>query len=822
MTACFHCGLPVPADGRWRASLLGADREFCCAGCEAVASTIAGAGLASYYATREALPARAADEDERMAPAQYDDAAAQRQFVARVSEDERETVLVLEGLRCAACAWLCESRLRALPGVSRADVNTATRRAVLRWDVKRLRLSEAISGLRAIGYDAYPAEPRRQADADRVADRRALWRLFVAGFGAMQGMMYAFPAYIDEGAGTLAPDAAQLMRWAGFWMTLPVILVSCAPFFQGALRELRQGRIGLDAPITLGILGGFLASTWSVFAASGPVYFDSISMLVFLLLAARHAESGARQRAGRALDRLHRWMPDVALKLADPADWSCAESVPAYALAPGDHVLVPAGGRIPADGVLVIGASSADESMLSGESRPVAKAEGAALVAGSVNLDQAIVMRVDRAGAETRAAAIARLVERAGASRPQLIQAADRVAGVLTLVVLATAALAALGWYAVDAERALWVAVAVLVASCPCALALAAPIVLTKAQGVLLARGAAFTRARALETLTRTTDVVFDKTGTLTAGRVTIASVTPLGSASREECLALACAMQAGSSHPIARAFLAMTPGHPGISRPLVEEVRNVPGQGIEARIDGQSLRLGSAAFCAGPGPAQNEESPGDERSAVWLASASGVLARFELEDSLRPEAQTLIAQLKASGITIHLLSGDRAPVVAALAARVGIARLRAEALPEDKLAYVDELQRAGRIVAMIGDGLNDAPVLARADVSIAMAAGVAAAQRQADVVLLGDSLAAVGPAFELSRAAMHTIRQNFAWALAYNLAVLPLAAFGLIGPWQAALGMAASSIVVTLNSLRGAREPQEAAATTAMSAQAG
>jgi Cu2+-exporting ATPase len=820
MTACFHCGLPVPAGDRWRASLLGAEREFCCAGCEAVASTIAGAGLAGYYATREALPARAPDEDVRTPPAEYDDAAAQRQFAAQISEDEREAVLVLEGLRCAACAWLCESRLRALPGVTRADVNTATRRAVLRWNVKRVRLSEAILGLRAIGYDAYPAEPRRQADADRVADRRALWRLFVAGFGAMQGMMYAFPAYIDEGAGTLAPDAAQLMRWAGFWMTLPVILVSCAPFFQGALRELRQARIGLDAPITLGILGGFLASTWSVFAASGPVYFDSISMLVFLLLAARYAESGARQRAGRALDRLHRWMPDVALKLADPADWGRAESVPAHALAPGDHVLVPAGGRIPADGVLAGGASSADESMLSGESRPVAKAVGAPLVAGSVNLDQTIVMRVERAGADTRAAAIARLVERAGASRPRLIQAADRVAGVLTLVVLATAALAALGWYAFDAERALWVAVAVLVASCPCALALAAPIVLTKAQGALLARGAAFTGARALETLTRATDIVFDKTGTLTAGRVTIASVATLGSASREDCLALARAMQAGSSHPIARAFLA--PGDDPRERgtPQVSALRNVPGQGIEAIVAGRRLRLGSAAFCAAPGTSP-DTAVGSDRGAVWLASDSGLLARFELDDGLRPEAPLLVAQLKAQGLTVHLLSGDRAPVVTALAARLGIARLRAEALPEDKLAYVDALQRSGRIVAMIGDGLNDAPVLARADVSIAMAAGVAAAQRQADVVLLGDSLAAVGPEFELSRSAMRTIRQNFAWALAYNIAVLPLAAFGLIGPWQAAFGMAASSIVVTVNSLRGWREPKEAAA-PAMSAQAG
>jgi P-type Cu2+ transporter len=781
---CFHCGLPVAEAGRWSAPVLGAPREFCCAGCEAVASTIALGGFARYYETRAQPGAR----PQALPDAQvYDDPQAQRQFAADEGPGRRSATLILDGIRCAACLWLNEATLRALPGVLGADVNYATRRAQVAWDPARTRLSAIIEALRAVGYDAFPYEPRRQAALEQSERRRALWRLFVAGFGAMQVMMYAFPAYVDDGAGTLSREAENLMRWASLLLTLPVIAFACGPFFSGAWRELRRLRPGMDTPLAIGIGAAFLASAWATASGAGAVYFDSIAMLVFLLLGARYLELAARQRAARTLDRLARWSPSMAFRLENGA----VRQVPAHALAKGDEVLVPAGDRVPADGVVEQGRSSVDESLLTGEPVPLAKSAGSPLAAGTLNLEQPLVMRVERAGAETGAAAIARLVERGAAARPRLVAAADRIAHALTWVVLVVAALA--GLQSGDG----WVAIAVLVATCPCALALAAPVALTRATGELLARGVALTRASALETLAAATDVVLDKTGTLTAGRFSIARVQLLGSVGETECFALARGLEASSRHPLARAF------DGGEATPATDIV-NVPGLGIEARAGARRVRIGTEAFCrvfAGQTASGAVLTAG--LTPVFLADEVGWLAVFHLEDGLREDAAAAIERLRRGGLRVHLLSGDHPSTVAAVAGRLGIEARTGGATPQAKFAYVERLQRAGRVVAMVGDGLNDAPVLARANVSFAMGGGADAAQRHADFVLLGNSLEEMQRAFGLSRRTMRIVRQNFAWALAYNALVLPLAAAGWIGPWEAAVGMAASSFIVVLNALR-------------------
>jgi len=672
-------------------------------------------------------------------------------------------------VRCSACLWLIEQVLRRVPGVARADVNYATRRAQVAWDPHRARLADLVAAIRSVGYDATPYEPSRQAALERRERRAALWRLFVAGFGAMQVMMYAFPSYL--GAQDLSAEAESLMRWASLLLTAPVLAFSCGPFFAGARREAASGRIGLDTPIALGLAGGFAASAWATIAGSGEVYFDSICMLAFLLLAARYAQEEARRRASRGLDRLLAWVPSAAL-------------------VPGDRVGVAPGDRSPADGIVESGVSSADESLLTGESRPVGKRPGDALLGGSVNLEQPLVMRVTRAGADTQAAAIARLAERAAASRPRLVDAADRVARHLTYVVIATAAAAALYWGDV------WVAVAVLVVTCPCALGLAAPIVLTRANGWLLGRGALLTRTRALEALERVTDVVLDKTGTLTLGRLTLSRVVPLGGLDAAACRSLAATLESSSAHPIARALA----GDAGGAR--VETTRHAAGEGIEALADGRKLRIGTRAFCeALCGKAISVEST--IRTPIFLCDEAGWLALFELEDEIRPDALRLIDSLKAKGVGIHLLSGDDPAVVAEVAARLGIATFAGRMTPRDKLEYVERLQRAGRTVAMAGDGLNDAPVLAGADVSFAMGGGADAAQLRADVVLTGNSLDTLAQSFGLARRAMRLVRQNIGWALAYNALALPLAAAGWIGPWEAALGMGASSLLVAANALR-------------------
>ena len=788
---CFHCGLPAPERGRWRAPVLGAPRDFCCAGCAAVASTIVAGGFENYYATRSAPAAR---PDELAGLLAYDDPQAQKQFVVALGPNERGATLILDRVRCAACLWLIERALRRVPGVLRAGINYATQRAVVAWDPAQVRLSSIIEAVRSVGYDAYPYDPLRQSALDLGARRKALWRLFVAGFGAMQVMMYAFPAYMDEGAGTLSREAENLMRWASLVLTAPVLAFSCGPFFSGAWSELRRLRPGMDTPIALGIGAGFAASAWATLTGTGTVYFDSIAMLVFLLLGVRYLELAARQRAARSLDRLSRWAPSTAFRLENGS----VARVQAHELAPGDSVVVPAGDRVPADGVVERGCSSVDESLLTGESMPVAKDVGAALAAGSVNLEQELVMRVERAGSATRAAEIARLVERAAASRPRLVAAADRLAHALTWVVLAVAVLA--GLHSGNG----WVAIAVLVATCPCALALAAPAALTQAAGDLLARGVVLTRGGALETLAAVTDVVFDKTGTLTSGRFRMARLQLLSGAVESECLALARGLEASNRHPLARAF-------DGESRAAVTEIRNFPGRGLEGLAGGRRTRIGTETFCrelAGAPPAF--AGPQASWTPVFLADERGWLAVFMLEDALRPEAADVVAQLRRRGLRLHLLSGDIPATVAAVAASVGIAEMAGGVLPQDKFSYVARLQREGKVVAMIGDGLNDAPVLARADVSFAMGGGADMAQRQAEFVLTGNSLAEVPATFSLARRAMRIVRQNFGWALGYNALALPLAAIGWIGPWEAAVGMAASSFIVVLNALRiGSAAPQ-------------
>jgi Cu2+-exporting ATPase len=455
-----------------------------------------------------------------------------------------------------------EQVLRRHPGVTHAAVNYATQRAQVRWDPEKTSLAAIVESIRSVGYDACPYDPRAQDEVERRERRAALWRVFVAGFGAMQVMMYAFPAYVDD----VGPEAAQVMRWASLLITLPVLVFSCAPFFSGAARELMQRRIGLDTPIALGLGFGFAASAWATVSGSGEVYFDSISMLAFLLLGARYLERAARRRAARALD------PLLRIGAGEPP---LPDQI--VALAPGE--------RIPADGVVVEGASSADESLLTGESRPVAKRVGDELVGGSVNLEQPLVMRVTRVGADTRAAAIARLAERGAASKPRLVETAERVARELTSVIVLTAIAA--GLYAANP----WVSVAVLVVACPCALALAAPIVLTRASGALLAHGVLLTRAGALQALDRATDIVLDKTGTLTTGRISVAKVVPLGGLNAEACLDLARALEASSRHPVARAFA-------GESATEAQAPRDFPGQGIEAVVAGRRVRIGTAAFC--------------------------------------------------------------------------------------------------------------------------------------------------------------------------------------------------------------------------------
>jgi Cu2+-exporting ATPase len=799
---CFHCGLPLDATA-YPVLLDGVARDTCCRGCQAVAQTIVDNGLGAYYRNRTALSPTARNAGVPAELGVYDLAEVQSAFVRDVpaAAHEKEATLLIDGVTCAACVWLIEQRLSRLPGVSAVSLNYATRRARVRWDTRVTTLSKVLRAVADLGYAAQPYDSGRAEEGLRRERGVLLWRLFIAGFSMMQVMMYAIPVYIA--GGEMTSDIEQLMRIASLILTLPVALWSAVPFYAGAWRDLSRGRVGMDVPVALGIVIAFTASAAATWTASGTVYFDSVAMFVFLLLGARFLEMEARAKAVRTQEQLVRMVPATAERLIGS---SATELVAAAALRPGDLVRVRPGSAIPVDGVVVLGSSAADESLLTGESRPVTKRPGDMLTGGAVNLDGVITMRVTRTGENTVLAGIVRLMDRAQSEKPAIAQAADRIAQWFVAALLVLTAATFVVWWQIDASRALWVAVSLLVVTCPCALSLATPVALTAATGAAYRSGALITRGSALETLAQATHFVFDKTGTLTTGQMSLSGVSLLSSNTRESCLSLAAALESWSEHPVGRALVTAARG----VHPVAEDVRTVTGSGVEGRVDGRRLRIGRPQFVAALHgkalPAELASVP-DAMMVVALGDMQGWLALFMLDDVVRHDAPMMIRALAAGGAKIALLSGDRPQRVRHTAAELGITEYHGGATPAAKLDYVRALQARGAIVAMIGDGVNDAPVLAQAQVSIAPGSGTELAQVGADIILMTDRLGGLAEIVGGARRTLRVIHQNLAWAVAYNAVALPLAMAGMVTPLVAALGMSASSLVVVANALRLSRQ---------------
>lgn len=754
--------------------------------------------------------------------------------------------LLLGGLHCTACAGLIETALQRVPGVLAAEVQGAAQRARVTWDPARTRPSLLLAAVRQAGYEAYPdTGAQGVAQAERES-RRALWQLFVAAFCMMQIMMYATPSYVAA-AGELSPDMAALLRWASWLLCLPVLLFAAGPFLRGAWRSLRAGRIGMDVPVALGIGVTFVASSVASFqagvggtvGAAGEVYFDSLSMFVTFLLAARLLESRARRRAAQSLDAVMRRLPDAA-EVVRP-DGSTA-LVTVAELARGDHVRVPVGQAFAADGVLLQGRTQVDEAMLSGESCPQERGPGDEVSAGCVNVGAPVLMQVHSLGEHTRYQRIVALVERALTQRPALLRQADRWAGPFLWGVLALAAGSYGLWQWIDPSRAVWVAVSVLIVTCPCALSLGAPVALLASAGALARRGILVQRLDALEALTRVRHMVFDKTGTLTRDRLERVARVALLPESPGDTVALRAQRAAGlaglSQHPLARSLQraeALEPdGSAAAAVPTGTwvDAQEQPGHGVQATwqpADGsaaQAWRLGRASWCGAAEAPADAAADAPAGPAVWLgrwaeadpaeaaAAPMGMTPgrwqaclRFEFEEALRPDAATGIAALRAEGLTLHLLSGDQPAAVQLMAARLGLHQHRAACSPQDKLDALAALQASGDVVAMVGDGINDAPVLARADVSIALGSAAALAQARSDVIILTDRIGDVAALLHVAVRTVRIVRQNLAWAVAYNLACVPLALVGWLPPWAAGIGMALSSLFVVLNALRLTRD---------------
>ncbi len=819
--ACFHCGLPMSGPAAFVIRFDGRMRPLCCAGCHAVANTITDAGLDLYYRNRDDAPrARGTvsddrDQTQRQVDALFKQDAVAENYLVASDASNRRADLYVDGITCAACVWLAESVLARVPGVTTASVNQITHRASVCWQAGSTNLGALRAALRAVGLKAQPATATARFAARRKQRRRALIELGVALLSMMQVMMFTVPLYFYA-TEEVSAEARLLMGWAGFVLTLPVLLISARSFFVGAWRDLKLHRIGMDTPISLAIIATFVSSAVSLWAGGSDLYFDSISMFVFLLLAARYLESSARESSLQLIERLTNAAPAMATRIIGFPVAHELETVAANVLRAGDVIRVASGEAVATDGVIVEGKSEFDESLLTGESRPVPRTLANVLNGGSINCGAPVLMRVTRIGEATTVAGLRRLTEHALAARPRFSEIADRVSRWIAPLTVLLAGAAALAWWGIDPSRSFPVAVAVLAVTCPCALALAAPAAQALAINRLAREGLLITRANTLEKIAAATDIVFDKTGTLTDGTLGVEAVQALGTMEAEEIVAIAVALEGGSPHPVARALGALHSFNTPHSRsmlnthgPFARFLAAESGAGVTGTIDGVQYRLGTRTFVesvvahalpAGTSPA----------ATLFLGSARQWLAAIIISDTLKADAAESVDALRVCGLTTHILSGDRQDRVNVVADAVGVTSemVRAGQTPSQKLDHLRGLLEQNRTVIAVGDGINDAPVLGAASVSIAIGTGADLTRLTADAVLLSPHLAPLATARHVARRMQTIIRQNFAWAIAYNVIAVPLAVAGQITPASAAIGMALSSLVVVANSLRLCERP--------------
>jgi Cu2+-exporting ATPase len=788
---CFHCGEPIPDGTDLHVIVDGQERPVCCAGCQAVAQLIYGAGLGRYYQFRQELGRKASEDVDREIAAWQGCDDRESLWGTELSDERRELLLQTEGIRCAACAWLIRSHMEKKPGVHSVQVDTATGYTRIIWSPGQSRLSKMAAALMELGYKPHLPLASVEEQGRQDEKRASMKRLGVAGLGMMQVMMYAVGLYAGDYFG-IAESERSFLEWVSLLVTLPVLIYSGRIFFEGAWRSIRVGRPGMDVPVAIAISLAFLASCYNFFRGAGEVWFDSVVMFIFFLSLGRHIEMILRHRnlqAGAALARL---LPEWAERITGGE----RETIPAGDLEAGDVVRVKVGEAFPADGLIRSGTSEVDEALLTGESNPVARGAGDEVIAGTINLSQPVEVEVTASGQETTVSSLGRLLLLAQSRRSSDGGLPPWLVPAFIVSVLLIAAGTWIGWHAVEPARAFPAMLSVLVASCPCALSLALPVVHAAASRRLLDEGVLLTRGESVQDLNAIDTAIFDKTGTLTRGvpEIVETRVNPGRTGlDVETVLAIACALEAHSAHPIAHAFLS---AHGEGELPGAEQVEVFPAQGLEGLVRGVRWRIGTADFALRGHHDANDDS-------IWLADGQGWAARFSLRDSLREGAEETIRAFQSEGIATAILSGDSKEAVKSVAGRLGMDDWAARQTPEMKLAELERRRALGQHILMVGDGVNDAPVLAAADVSMTVKGGAELANSTADLILTGESLSLVQRARIIARRTRQLIRQNLTWAVLYNASVMPLAVSGMLKPWMAALGMSLSSLLVVANAAR-------------------
>lgn len=795
---CFHCQDELPKGFEATLKVNGETRYFCCFGCQAIAETIVTGGLESFYQHRTQAALRP-DEFNNTAIDElklYDDPELQDEFVEK-NEQQRLTSLSISGITCAACIWLLEKEISKLAGVTSFNVNHSSHKATLSWQTDAINLSDILIHIRKLGYKALPYEvglARKNAESEK---KTSLFRIAVAGIASMQNMMFAMPLYLGFYSG-ISTEFVSFFRWVSLLMCVPVVLFSAKPFFKAAYRDLKTKQLTMDLPVSIAIAGAFLASTWiTVFQAENieaDVYFDSVSMFTFFLLLGRFIEMQTRHRHLNSDIEIASLLPDTAQILVDGTE----RSIPSHKLAIDDILIVKQGAIIAADGFVIEGVSRVDESALTGEFLPIKKQQGSFVSGGTTNIENALLIKLTAKPKDSRVAAIIKLLDKAQSDKPRTVMLADKLASYFVAAVLLISVAVGFFWSIYAPENIFPIMLSVLVVTCPCALSLATPTALTSANTFLRSQGFLIAKSHTLEAMNQVSDIVFDKTGTLTQGKLRLEKITVFKQFNESQVLEIAAALEAESSHPIAQSFA------PFLQKPA-NDINHEIGRGVSGiyTINGHTARfyLGNLAFNSTQTSTSLDINNTDLN--LFLSDGKDLLAQFTLSDGLREDSVESIRQLKAAGLNLHILSGDQLHTVRHISETLGIDSYHAAQSPEQKLAFVQALQAEGKHIAMVGDGINDLPVLSGAKLSIAMGESADITKLNSDAILLNSHLSVLVQAFQKAKQTRKIIKENISWAIGYNLCMLPLAAAGMVPPYFAALGMSLSSLIVVFNSVR-------------------
>ncbi len=756
------------------------DQSFCCNGCASAAQWILQHGLADYYTLRNQHASKVNEHLNDYHSWDRDDI--QRGFV-RKNEAGYSAVLLTDDMHCAACAWLIQKALQKIPGVQSINANAITGRVELQWNQVQTKLSAICQQLAALGYTPYLSMNEAYEQQKRKERKQLLLKLGLAALVTTQTMMFSEALYLDT-LKEMPIATRDFFRWLTFLLCSPVVFYSGSEFISGMLREIKHRQLGMDTLAASSILLAYFASLYQTLVGGEHIWFDAAAMFVFFLLSARVLERFARNKARAQVDLLAKAQPQFAWRITNGQRTQCLVSE----LLLGDTLFLVPGEAIPADGLLLSESADVDESLLTGESKLLLKHKGDMLLAGSTLGPSTCEIQVTEIGSNTQLSQILRLVQQAQNSKPIENMWAERLASRFVISMFAITLLAFAFWWQVNPSKAFSVALAVLVAACPCALSLAVPAAVSSAYDALARAGVLVLSADALTNLNKIQHVVFDKTGTLTDGQASINQIDVYAELNEQQAIQLAYSMELGCKHPLANAFKAQQRESLNL-----DQIQFIPGHGIQAKYLGNQYKLGKAEFAA---PEQSD-------NGIWLSRNEQVIARFAIADSIKANASMLLADLQKRALTCHILSGDSFEHVQSVANTLHITHVQARATPEQKMQYLEALQNDGAHVLMIGDGINDAPVLAKADVSMAMGTGAYIAQSNADILLMNSKLLQISQVLSVAKHMRHLMRQNLQWAIAYNVIAVGIALSGLIHPGYASLGMAGSSLLVTLNALR-------------------